>query len=276
MYFFAVFLRICIFCSTFVSQLFCKSVKGLKYILSICLLLQSLMLMSEVVVLRSGQRVQGEIMLRNSEVVIVRTNNGMRHQYPIDEVSAITMDDDGADFQAEKKDNLSRKSSAISLRLQAMGGVLCVPDIGWGGHAGADLVVGANVMDGKRMFVGGEIGYRAKIVGDKTYSFIPLQAVVSSILMDQQHSPIVGMNIGYGISTNKKVQGGVCAGAELGWHYLVDENTSITLGLSAEWQQSKVDVVETIVNPTTQEEIDYINHKGVNFFTFGAKVAILF
>ena len=234
------------------------------------------MLMSEVVVLRSGQRVQGEIMLRNSEVVIVRTNNGMRHQYPIDEVSAITMDDDGADFQAEKKDNLSRKSSAISLRLQAMGGVLCVPDIGWGGHAGADLVVGANVMDGKRMFVGGEIGYRAKIVGDKTYSFIPLQAVVSSILMDQQHSPIVGMNIGYGISTNKKVQGGVCAGAELGWHYLVDENTSIILGLSAEWQQAKADVVEAILNPSTLEEVYYTNHKGVNFITFGAKVAILF
>ena len=226
--------------------------------------------------LHSGQQVQGEIMLRNSEVVIIRANNGMRYQYPMSEVSAITMDEDETELQTEKGDNVSREQSAVSLRLQAMGGALYVPDMGWGGYAGADLMVGANVMDGKRMFVGGEIGYRAKIVNDKTYSFIPLQATVSSILTDQRHSPTVGINIGYGISTNKKVQGGICAGAELGWQYVVNENTSIVVGLNVEWQQAKADVVETVLNPSTQEEVYYINHKGVNFITFGAKVAILF
>ena len=119
--------------------------------------------------LHSGQQVQGEIMLRNSEVVIIRANNGMRYQYPMSEVSAITMDENETELQTEKGDNVSREQSAVSLRLQAMGGALYVPDMGWGGYAGADLMVGANVMDGKRMFVGGEIGYRAKIVNDKTY-----------------------------------------------------------------------------------------------------------
>ena len=228
------------------------------------------MLMAEVVVLRSGQRVQGEIVVRNSEVVIVRTSNGMRYQYPMSEVSAITLDEDQMDASTEKKDNVSRKQQAVSLRAQAMGGALYVPNMGWGGYAGADLIVGANVMEGKRVFVGGGVGYRARVVNDKTYSFIPLQATISSSLMDQQHSPIIGMNIGYGISTDRKIQGGICAGAELGWHYVVDENTSIVLGLSAEWQQAKVDVVETVIQK------DYINHMGVNFITFGAKVAILF
>lgn len=200
----------------------------------------------------------------------------MRYQYPMSEVSAMTMDENETELQTEKGDNVSRKQSAVSLRLQAMGGALYVPDMGWGGYAGADLIVGANVMDGKRMFVGGEIGYRAKIVNDKTYSFIPLQATVSSILTDQRHSPTVGINIGYGISTNKKVQGGICAGAELGWHYVVNENTSIVVGLNVEWQQAKADVVETVLNPSTQEEVYYINHKGVNFVSLGAKVAILF
>ena len=269
-YFFVVFLHMCIFCSTFACQLFCKIVRRIKYILPIFLLLLSSMLMAEVVVLRSGQRVQGEIVVRNSEVVIVRTSNGMRYQYPMSEVSAITLDEDQMDASTEKKDNVSRKQQAVSLRAQAMGGALYVPNMGWGGYAGADLIVGANVMEGKRVFVGGGVGYRARVVNDKTYSFIPLQATISSSLMDQQHSPIIGMNIGYGISTDRKIQGGICAGAELGWHYVVDENTSIVLGLSAEWQQAKVDVVETVIQK------DYINHMGVNFITFGAKVAILF
>lgn len=269
-YFFVVFLHMCIFCSTFACQLFCKIVRRIKYILPIFLLLLSSMLMAEVVVLRSGQRVQGEIVVRNSEVVIVRTSNGMRYQYPMSEVSAITLDEDQMDASTEKKDNVSRKQQAVSLRAQAMGGALYVPNMGWGGYAGADLIVGANVMEGKRVFVGGGVGYRARVVNDKTYSFIPLQAIISSSLMDQQHSPIIGMNIGYGISTDRKVQGGICAGVELGWHYVVDENTSIVLGLSAEWQQAKVDVVETVIQK------DYINHMGVNFITFGATVAILF
>ena len=275
-YFFVVFLRMCIFCSTFASKLFWKIVRRIKYILPIFLLLLSSMLMAEVVVLRSGQRVQGEIVVRNSEVVIVRTSNGMRYQYPMSEVSAITLDEDQMAASTEKKDNVSRKQQAVSLRAQTMGGALYVPNMGWGGYAGADLIVGANVMEGKRVFVGGGVGYRARVVNGKTYSFIPLQATISSSLMYQQHSPIIGMNIGYGISTDRKIQGGICAGAELGWHYVVDENTSIVLGLSAEWQQARADVVEIVINPETHEQKDYINHMGVNFITFGAKVAILF
>ena len=265
--FFSYFCGLIIFCTT----LNCK-----KYIISLCFFLLSSWLMAEVVILQTGQSVKGDIVLQNEDVVIIRTSNGMRFQYPMSEVSGITMDENETELQTEKGGNVSRKQSAVSLRLQTMSGALYMPDMGWGGYAGADLMVGANVLEGQRMFVGGGVGYRAKIVSDRICSFIPLQAAVSSIFTDQRHSPIVGIHIGYGISTNKKVQGGICAGAELGWHYLVDENTSIVLGLTAEWQQAKMDVVEAIVYPSTQEVKEYINHKGVNFITFGAKIAILF
>ena len=48
------------------------------------------------------------------------------------------------------------------------------------------------------------------------------------------------------------------------------------LGVNAEWQQAKTNVVETIIHPETHKQKDYVNHMGVNFITFGAKVAILF
>ena len=60
-----------------------------KYILLIGLLLLSFTAMAEVVVLRSGQSVKGEIMLQNEDVVIIRSNNGMRYQYPMNEVLSI-------------------------------------------------------------------------------------------------------------------------------------------------------------------------------------------
>ena len=53
------------------------------------LLILSCPIFAEVVTLRSGQTVRGEIVLQNDEVVIIRTNNGMRHQYPTSEVVSI-------------------------------------------------------------------------------------------------------------------------------------------------------------------------------------------
>ena len=64
-----------------------------KYILLIGLLLLSVVSMAEVIVLRSGQRVVGEIVLQNDEVVIVRGENGMRYQYPMNEVSSIGLEE---------------------------------------------------------------------------------------------------------------------------------------------------------------------------------------
>lgn len=231
--------------------------------------------MAEVVVLRSGNIISGEIVLQNDEVVIIRTASGMRYQYPMTQVREIKQEISMQEQVDVDSDQIAQ-IKAVSLRIQAMGGALYVPHLGWGAYAGADMLVGANVLEGKRMFVGGSVGYRAKIMDDETFSFIPLQASFSAILSDQRHAPIVGVNLGYGFSTNRKTQGGICAGADIGWYYAVSQTASIALGLSAEWQNAQTDIVQTITNPNTQEQNNYINHMGVNFITFGVRVAILF
>ena len=117
-----------------------------KYILLIGLLLLSVVSMAEVIVLRSGQRVVGEIVLQNDEVVIVRGENGMRYQYPMNEVSSIGMEEE---IVVEENEEVEVKKKAVSLRLQAMGGALYAPLVGWGGQVGADLMVGANLLENR-------------------------------------------------------------------------------------------------------------------------------
>jgi hypothetical protein len=242
-----------------------------KYILLIGLLLLSVISMAEVIVLRSGQRVVGEIVLQNDEVVIVRGENGMRYQYPMNEVSSIGMEEE---IVVEENEEVEVKKKAVSLRLQAMGGALYAPLVGLGGQVGADLMVGANLLE-NRLFVGGAVGYRAKVVEKETYSFIPLQVCVSSVLSEAR-AAVLGMNVGYGFAANGNTQGGICVGAEVGWRFEINADTRLLLGVNTEWQQAKTDVVETIVNPTTNEQNEYINHMGVNFISFGAKLAIHF
>lgn len=237
-----------------------------KYILLIGLLLLSMLSMAEVIVLRSGQRILGEIVLQNEEVVIVRGTNGMRHQYPMNEVSGISAEEEKLE---EKKSEIEEKKKTVAVRLQVMGGVLYVPQIGWGGQAGADLVMGANILEDK-LFVGGTIGYRAKAIEKNAYSFIPLQISISSVLGNKHNAPTVGLNMGYGFAANTRTQSGICAGAEVGWCLEINEDTRLSLGLNTEWQQAHTDVKQTIENKT------YTNYMGVNFISFGAKVVIHF
>ena len=224
--------------------------------------------MAEVVVLQSGQSVKGDIVLQNEDVVIIRATNGMRYQYPMNEVVSIKAEEKDTSATNTNKTTLA-KTKIVSICVQAMGGALYIPNIGWGGYAGADLKVGANILEGRRVFVGGGIGYRAKVV-EKAYSFIPLQVYMSSILGDKQNAPTLGVNVGYGFATNAGTQGGICVGADMGWSFEINHETRLVLGLNAEWQQAQTDVEQIIENKK------YTNHMGVNFITVGAKIAILF
>ena len=249
--------------------------KRKKYILSVCLFLFSSLSMAEVVVLQSGQSVKGDIVLQNEDVVIIRATNGMRYQYPMSEVLAVKQDEHVSET-AEEKRAAEDQFKHVGVCAQAVGGGVYVPYMGWGGNVGASLKIGANLLEEQQMFVGGEVGYKAMIFTDQTYSFIPLQLFFSTILNSKKHAPIVGVNVGYSFSANRKTQGGICAGVNVGWHYKVDHNTNIALGLSADWQQAKTEVVQMIVNPDTNEQKGYTNYMGVNFITLAVRLAIHF
>ena len=251
--------------------------KSIKTILLATLLLLSPMLWAEVVTLRTGQTVKGEVLLQNEEVVIVRTKNGMRYQYPASEVVSIK-----AEELAAKEDDLAGKKRnvrAVNMRFQLHSGAIYVPQMGWGGQVAADWMVGSRMIQGKRLFVGGGIGYRAKIMpttladttsSNTTYSFIPLQAMVSLPLMEHKHAPVIGISAGYGFAANKDTQGGICVGVDLGWNYIINEQSSLQLSLYADWQQARTNVKQVI------EDKEYINHMGCNFISMGLKLAVLF
>ena len=87
-----------------------------KYILLIGLLLLSFTAMAEVVVLRSGQSVKGEIVLQNEDVVIIRSNNGMRYQYPMNEVLSIQKEEQETVVQEETTTSKTKKRTVSAKR----------------------------------------------------------------------------------------------------------------------------------------------------------------
>lgn len=250
----------------------CGTLRKLSLILLLFLLLLPPSVLAEVVTLRTGKVVTGEIILQNEEVLIIRTKNGDRYQYPAVEILSVKSE------KTALNDTLvaSSKLRKVVVRLQTSGGAVYMPEIGWGGQFAFDLMLGTRKIQDTRIFLAAGLGYRAKAFASEhaeqtkhvTYSFMPLQAVVAMPLGGREHAPVLGVSFGYGFALNKQTQGGICVGAEFGWSYAISEVVDLQLALVAELQQAKIDVRQ-IVN-----DLEYINHMGCNFATLGVKLAV--
>jgi hypothetical protein len=242
--------------------------KLLKYILLLIVALTSTISIAEVVVLNTGLKIQGEIVLQNDDVVIIKKKDGSRYQYPTSEVQLIQKND-SIEIETEEKHE-AVVTRPVALRIQANGGAVYLPSKGWGGQIGVDLQIGSREITDLPLFVGGSIGFRTKILPESNYTFIPLQLILNSPLTTNRHAPYLGMNIGYGFATDKQTKGGICLGISTGWMHHINNNASIWLGCYAEWQQARVEITETI------NDQDYMNTIGCNFVSIGAKTTIAF
>ena len=225
-------------------------------------------MMAEVVVLNSGQRIQGEITLLNEDVVIIKKKDGTRYQYPRSEVQSIQEDQTvNTTTTTPESTTVNRK---VAVRIQAYGGAVYLPNNGWGGQIGADLILGSKKIGNTPILVGGSVGFRTKMLPEENYTFIPIQAVVSMPLIPKQHAPHICMSLGYGCSTNKATKGGICLSASAGWTYQVNSNIALLLSACAEWQNSQTEITERI------DEQEYMNNVGCKFITLGATIGIQF
>lgn len=244
--------------------------KKRKYILLIIALALSSISRAEVIVLNSGAHIAGEILLQNEEVVIIKKKDGARYQYPRTEVASILEETEESATTTETQNTDTENARKLALTFQVYTGAVYFAHEGWGGQIGTDLMMGSKTIAGTPLFIGGSIGYRAKILADKTYSFIPLQVVLAMPLVKKQHSPHISVSMGYGFLTDKTYKGGLCLSASAGWSYQFNTNSSLLLGAYADLQQTKTNVTETINNQ------EYTSFKASSFVSIGATIGIKF
>ena len=72
-----------------------------KIALIICFLAAVLCAHAQTIILRTGARVKGTILFENEEVVIVRTDEGARFQYPKTDVEAVLSDEEAVKANGE-------------------------------------------------------------------------------------------------------------------------------------------------------------------------------
>lgn len=228
-----------------------------------------LAIIAETVTLRSGKVVVGQVILQNDDIIILKDATGARFQFPMNDVEKVEESTNEQTTPQPTKIE-TETVSKVALRLNVAGGGCFVPDHKktLGGHFVAEVQIGSRDLMGKRIFVGGSIGYMG-VFTEHTYSLVPIKVVTSIPLMDSKHTPEIGMNIGYAIGT-RPARGGLTAGIDVNWRYQINSKLVFLLGCDAGFTQVTIPI-EEIVNTQT-----YINHVGRTIVNFGLKTTIQF
>lgn len=230
---------------------------------------------AETIVLRTGARVKGTILFENEEVVVVRTDEGARFQYPRTDVLQVLTDDepvmvnDGVANEEGTAPEITTPKKA-SILVEVAGGAAIQPGEGIGGGASADLLVGSHHIGGRHVFVGGGVGYHGLFIGADKYNFLPIQVAVRMPLTEEKHAPMFGVGVGYGIALSKAYLGGLYAGADFGYRCQLNPKSAIAVVAFAQFQQAMMPVVTEI------EGVEYAQTAGRSLVTTGVKLAFYF
>ena len=270
-------LRICEFFCIFALEM-----RKIAFIITLCAFV--LCAHAETLLLHTGARVKGEIVFRNEEVIIIRNADGARFQYPRADVKEIISDDQEGQMPNDSvivqmaDDQMVNKKASILLELA--GGSAYIPSEDLGAAVSVDLLVGSHHINGRHIFIGGGLGYHglfmvnpnaasSKNVAQKL-NFLPIQAAIRIPFLEQKHSPVAGLAIGYGVALSKDYLGGLYAGVDLGYRCQLNPKTAIGAVFYTQFQQAQIITTESIEGTGFEEKT------GRNLLSFGAKFTLYF
>lgn len=214
----------------------------------------------------------GTIVFQNDDVVIVKNAEGARFQYPRADVQEILKEDvpDVDEKADEPEEEQLKTSKRVSALLEIAGGPAIEPNDAVGGGVGVDLIIGSHHIGNRHILIGGGIGYHGLFFKGGKMHFLPVQVALRIPIIEAKHAPVIGAALGYGIAMSKKYKGGIYAGIDFGYRYRINEKSAVAVVFFVQFQQAKVDVVETV------EGVEFVNKTGREFVTPGLKLALYF
>lgn len=243
---------------------------------------------ADTVTLLTGQTIEGTIKLQNDDVVIIQDLNGRKFQYmradvkyikvstpDTDEVSAEPVQKEAKVKESKYRKNDEATPKKTVFMVELLGGATFVPSENTGGVVGANVLIGSKQLGGVPIFLGGGVGYQANIVDGTTYSLLPIfLSVKIPMLFTGQHTPILGVNIGYGVALSSNYLGGLHAGLDIGYRYTTAKGAGIYVGLFAQFQQMEIE--RTTIIATNGTEYDFTQRVGRGFVSPGLKFSFQF
>lgn len=226
----------------------------------------------DVIWLKNGEKYTGEIVLRNADIVMLKTADGKQFQFQVSEIEKITQQERKAEKVAEKPDE-KHTAGSLALMLQGGGGVSALTG-GFGASFTPDvsLAFGTRNAFGKHIFLGAGVGYETVLVSasKSSYAFLPVFVQLQSDFGNAVLKPALNVKTGYAFHLQDNYKGGLFLQISGGANYQITQKSSVYFGLFARLQRTNGSVTETL------PQGDFTAKSNAVIRTFGLTTAFIF
>lgn len=230
------------------------------------------------ITLASGESYIGTILVQNSEILMIKTSDGRRYQFPIKEVKLV----EKITVNTLPKDSLTTSHSSITENDYFRG------QIGLGVGAthtnltipaspifDASLCFGYKRMFNKDLFLGIGAGICSiQNSRDKATNFTPLFLRLQTEDSSKKNSILFGLDAGYSLSMNDSYQGAVLAKMTIGLSRRLSAKTSINAALYGAVYNLKGNIAFS--NPTTENGKLYYGEGTLSILSSGIRIGLQF
>ncbi len=227
------------------------------------------------IVLNTGDIYYGEILVENEQLVMIKTPQGTRFQFPRSEIRSIDENFEAAEIPNTQEDFPIPEDNKFVMSVEASAGASYSKlSYGWTPSLQGTVILGGRDLFLPNTFLGIGAGYHVLFTSDysdeESISFIPVFARFQYILSQSRVAPYVEMDAGYGFAPDSDFEGGMILKLSAGIAYKLSYHTSLNFGLYAGLQNFSADL---------SKDYDWgkYNYYGnTTAFNFGAKVCLKF
>ena len=215
----------------------CTKIRLLTLLLLLCQVAAA-----EVVKLKSGATISGTVVFENEQVLIIKSTDGSRYQYPKSEIEQVLADEVVSIEQPVVK-QVQNQRKVVAL-LQVSAEVDFPPQGLVGAGVGVDMIIASRPLPLRE----GEGGVGYHLAGShflpiqlRTDFYIPCATTWQKRQLKRAREAVIGLGVGYGVSLHEKDKGGLFADLSAGWRWMIGENgRALAFTFFGNFQQAKI------------------------------------
>ncbi len=226
--------------------------------------------MRDVVILKNGEKIHGEIVSVSDEILILITEDGKRFQFQLSEISSLEKE-----VISQKNDTKPNHNQGNFAGIAELNGGITKAsstEIPASPTMALSLAFGSKNAFKSNVFLGLGVGYETILTKDKSQSmsFLPVFLQIHKTLSENKIAPFVASNLGYAFKMNENYGGGAYFKLSGGVNFQITQKSAFNIGIFGKIQK----ISGTIIENNNLGE--FVTEGNTKMFSTGLSAAFIF
>ncbi|HHT21776.1 MAG TPA: hypothetical protein GXZ87_00470 [Bacteroidales bacterium] len=198
----------------------------------------------DVILLKSGEKVQGKIISQTDKVLTLKTDDGKRFQFQLSEIVSIEQEETTRKPEVKPTQHQGNFTGIIEIN----GGVASAKatPIPASPAMAVSLAFGSKNAFGSNGFLGLGVGYETSLAKNNSnkLTFLPVFILLQKTFTTNKTAPFIASHVGYTFKLNENYGGGAYFKLSGGVNFQIAEKTAFNIGLFGKIQQISGTIIE--------------------------------